>query len=122
MVTFTEGVHSAEFIISEANGHRSRENGTVVTGQNLAAGTVVIDNGAGKLTAFTGDTVTDGSLVDEAVGVIIAAADATSADVDVAYISRDAEVNSNLMTYPTDTGDEANMIASLALLGIVVRS
>ncbi|RWO90921.1 head decoration protein [Mesorhizobium sp.] len=123
MTALTEGRHAAEFILSEANGHRSRENGTLDTG-DLAAGTVLQVSGL-KLIAFTGATATDGSLVVEAAGILIAAADATDADVEVAYIARDAEVNLSLLTYPnvlTDNSDETNTIASLALLGIIARS
>lgn len=121
--TFTEAAHAAEFILSEANGQRSRENGTLVSGQNLAAGAVVMDNGAGKLTAYTAGEVTDGG-TDEAAGILIAAADATDADVAVSYLARDAEVNLKLLTYPAEStagGEEANTIASLALIGIIAR-
>lgn len=41
MTTFTEGTHAGEFIVSEANGNRSREKITVLSGQNLKAGAVV---------------------------------------------------------------------------------
>ncbi|TIX63750.1 MAG: head decoration protein [Mesorhizobium sp.] len=123
MTALTEARHAASFILSEANGHRSRENGTLDTG-NLAAGTVLQFSGS-KLIAFDAATITDGSLAVEAAGILIAAADATDADVEVAYIARDAEVNLGLLTYPnvlTDNSDETNMIASLALLGIIARS
>jgi len=124
MTVFTEAAHTAEFILSEANGHRSRESGTLASGENLAAGTVLQDNGSGKLIAFDADTITDGSLVDEAVGILLAAVDATAGDTTVAYIARDAEVNLKLLTYPAETtagGQEADTIASLKLLGIITR-
>jgi len=122
MTTLTEGRHAAEFILSEANGHRSRENGTVVLGQNLAAGTVVMDNGAGKLTALTALTtdVLDGTVK----GILIYPIDATLADVAASYIARDAEVNGELLTYPTETTDAfeaAATNAALLALGILVR-
>src|SRR5438128_11443402 len=41
MSTKTEGKHTAEFMISEAAGHRSREAVTVLSGQNLSAGAVL---------------------------------------------------------------------------------
>jgi hypothetical protein len=122
MVTFTETANAAEFILSEASGSRSRENGTLDTG-DLAAGTVLQMSGE-KLIAFTAAEATDGTLVAEAAGILLAAADATDADQAVAYIARDAEVNKKLLTYPaalTDGSDEAHMIASLKLLGIIVR-
>ncbi|TIX64126.1 MAG: head decoration protein, partial [Mesorhizobium sp.] len=93
MTTFTEGAHACEFILSEASGSRSRENGTLLSGEDLAAGTVLQDNGAGKLIAFDGDTLTDGSLADEAVGILLYPGDATAGDLAVSYLARDAEVN-----------------------------
>jgi hypothetical protein len=41
MSTKTEGKHCAEFLVSEANGYRSREAVTVLSGQNLNAGAVL---------------------------------------------------------------------------------
>lgn len=123
MTTLTEGRHAAEFVLSEANGNRSRENGTLVSGQNLAAGTVLMDNGAGKLTKLTANG-TAADLDGAAVGILLAATDASAGDVAAAYIARDAEVNGNSLTYPTEStagGEEAAAIASLALLGIIVR-
>lgn len=122
MPALTESRHAASFILTEANGHRSRDNGVLDTG-DLAAGTVVMFSGT-KLVAFAVDEATDGSLVTEAAGILIYAADASSADQDVAYIARDAEVNLKLLTYPaetTDGGEEAHTIASLKKLGIVAR-
>lgn len=124
MTTLTEGRRAAEFVLSEANGNRSRENGTVVTGQDLVAGQLVQDNGAGKLTAYTGTLNTAGALIAEAVGILLYDVDASLADVDASYIARDAEVNGNILTFPDETtdGDErANAVASLATLGIIVR-
>ncbi|MDK1386367.1 head decoration protein [Sinorhizobium sp. 8-89] len=124
MPVFTEAAHTAEFILSESNGHRSRENGTLASGQNLAAGTVLQLNGAGKLVAFDGDTNTAGNLIDQAAGILLSAVDASSGDQDCAYIARDAEVNLKLLTYPAEStagGEEADTIASLKLLGIIAR-
>jgi hypothetical protein len=124
MTVFTEAAHTAEFILSEANGQRSREEGTLASGQNLEAGTVLQLNGSSKLVAFDGDNNTAGDLIDQAVGILLAAGDATGGDLKVAYIARDAEVNLKLLTYPAETtagGQEADTIASLKLLGIIAR-
>lgn len=125
MVTFTEGRHAAEFVLSEANGGRSRESATIAVGQDLAVGQIVEDDGTGKLTAMTGTLNTAGALITQAKGVVLYAGASDSATSQaVAYIARDAEVNGNLITFPaeTTTGDERNKtIASLALLGIIVR-
>ena len=41
MTEKVETLHAAGFLISEANGNRSRDNGILVTGQNLLAGAVL---------------------------------------------------------------------------------
>jgi len=41
MTEKVETLHAAGFLISEANGNRSRDNGILVSGQNLGAGTVL---------------------------------------------------------------------------------
>jgi hypothetical protein len=119
MTTFTEGNHDAEFIVSEANFHRSRDSGEVASGQNLAAGTVVQPDGGSRWIAYVGDEFTNGE-EDEAIGILINATDATTGHQKAAIIARDAEVNINLLTYPA--AKEAVMIASLKRLGIIVRS
>jgi hypothetical protein len=127
MTTKTEGRHAAEFILSEANGNRSRENGTVAQGQTLVAGEVVMLS-AGKLVTQDGALDTGGELVTASEGIILdnvdTSSDGTNADTPAAYIKRDAEVNGNLVTFPpetTDTGERAATVASLASLGIIVR-
>ena len=118
MTVFTETAHDGEFILSEANGQRSRQNGEVASGRSLVAGTVLMNDGGTRLVAYTGDEITNG-LEDEAVGILIANTDATSGHVAAAYIARDAEVNLNLLTYPA--ANEALMIQSLKALGIITR-
>lgn len=120
MTTLTEAAHAAEFILSEANGKRSRESAEVDTGQTLVAGEVVQFNGD-KLTSFTADTNTAGSVITAACGVVIYPG---VAGEKIAYLARDAEVNKNLITYPDETttgNEEANTFASLAALGIIAR-
>lgn len=117
MAALTEARHTAAFILSEANGQRSRESGVLDTG-DLAAGTVLQLSGT-KLVAFTAADATDGTADIPAAGILIGAADATSADQAVAFIARDAEVNLNLLTYPA--GKKAATVASLKLLGIICR-
>jgi len=41
MTTLTEGQHAGDFVVSEAVGSRSREQVTLVSGQNLSAGAVL---------------------------------------------------------------------------------
>lgn len=119
MTVFTEVDHNAEFILSEANFHRSRDSGEVASGQNMVAGTVVQNDGGARYIPYTGDEFTNGE-EDEAIGVLINATDATAGHVKAAIITRDAEVNINLMTFPA--AKQAVMIASLARRGVIVRS
>jgi len=56
MAVLTEGMHAGEFIVSEANGNRSREQGRLATG-DLDAGTVLGQvTTAGTATADGGNT------------------------------------------------------------------
>ena len=124
MTVFTEGRHAAEFLLSEANGQRSRESITVKSGENLAAGQLIELSG-GEAVAASGDLESDGTLTTALVGILLYPVDATDGAVaKCAYLARDAEVNDNLVTYPTEStagGEKAACIASLKALGIIVR-
>ena len=100
MVQKVQGVQDGEFLISEAAGHRSREQGVVISGQNLAAGTLVEDSG-GKYTAYT-------AAANPAIGILWGAVDATDGDAPGVIIVRDAEVDSNLLT-GWDAGADADL-------------
>src|SRR5690348_11606747 len=116
----TESIHDEEFLISEAEGHRSRENVTIVSGQDLAAGAVVGKiTGSGKYAIYD-NGASDGTEV--AAGVLARAVDAGSADKDGAIIARDAEVNGDLLDWDDNdgTGITAGK-ADLASLNIRVR-
>lgn len=124
MATQTMGARAEEFILSEANGSRSREDGTVASGRSLTAGTLVQDNGSGKLVASDGNLNTDGTVTTAVKGILLADVDATSADTAGAYLARDAEVKDAFLTYPTEStagGEKDACQASLADLGIIVR-
>lgn len=56
-MALNETTHAGGFILSEANGHLSRENGVLNSGQDLAAGTVLgrLKTGAGAKISGTGD-------------------------------------------------------------------
>jgi hypothetical protein len=119
MTTFTETGRAAEFILSEANFHRSRDSGEVASGQDLVAGTVLQLDGGTRYIAYTGDEMTNGE-EDEAIGILIADTDATGGThVAAAIIARDAEVNLNLLTFPA--AKQAVMVQSLKRLGIICR-
>ncbi len=116
MPTLTEGRHTAEFLLSEANGHRSRD--TVVLSSTAAArvpGTVLSkQTTGGKYVAYDETGIDDGRRV--AAAILYAAAPDSAADQNVVVISRDAEVKGSSLT-----GIDANGIADLAALGVIVR-
>lgn len=123
MAVMTETRHAGEFVLSEGNGNISRDNIVIVSGAGVVrAGTVL-----GKITAsgkYTPSPATgaDGSQV--AVAVNLYEVDATSADVAVAAIMRDAEVNVNTLTYAASVDDNTKKAAKatqLAAVNIIVR-
>ena len=123
MTVLVETRHPGEFILSEANGQRSRDVITIASGAGIiAAGTVL-----GKVTA-TGKYVasavgaSDGSQTAAAINIY--GADASASDVTVSAILRDAEVNGKCLTYHADRDQAAEKAAAntaLAALGVIVR-
>lgn len=121
MTVFTEGRHPAEYILSEANGYRTREVGTLLTGNKLVPGTVLGRiTASGKLTVLT-PGASDGSQT--AAGVLYDNVDATAADKPAVYHARDAEVNGLALTWPAGISapNKTAAITALAALGIIVR-
>lgn len=118
----TEGTHAGEFIVSEANGSRSRGVGIIVTGQNLVAGAVL-----GKVTASGKYVEYDNGAVDGtevATGILFDAVDASLADVEGAVmVNRDAEYNLSEVVWEAgqdQTAQDAG-VADLLALGLVAR-
>lgn len=121
-LTFVDKTRDAAFLLSQANGKRSIDEVTLVSGQNLVAGTVLGKiTASGKYTAFDQDAV-DGS--EAAAGVLLLATDATGGDTNTACVVRDAEVAASHLTWPSDILEaEADAaVAELAALGVIVRS
>lgn len=122
---FTETAHNGEFIMSEANFQRSRENGVAAAGYVMPAGTPLgkITSG-GQLKPVDNDAG-DGSQT--CVGILINSIDTSStgqnAAVAVAYIARHAEVNGKCLQWAAteDAADIAANIVDLVALGIIVR-
>jgi hypothetical protein len=115
MTTITEGTHAAEFLLSEANGFRSRE---AVT---LAPNAAVIPAGQllGRVTAGGAfvpyaNGAADGSEV--VAGVLYAPAAISAAARQVTIIARDAEVIEAALV-----GVDTPGRSDLALLGISLR-
>ena len=123
MTVLTEGRHPGEFLMTEANGQRSRDSITIASGAGvIAPGTVL-----GKITASgkylaSAVSATDGSQTP--VAIALYGCDATTRDVAVAAITRDAEVNGKILIWHPDrdqAGEKAAAQADLAAVGIIVR-
>ena len=116
-----EGTHTAEFILSEANGHRSRGNAwladpvVVRVGQPLQkTAEATTDKAATYVPATTGANC-------HALA-IYAAVSSSGSDVNIAVLERDAEVNGRLISWGAISSAE-QIIGATTLLGkgIVVR-
>lgn len=123
--TLSEGRHTAEYILSEAAGLRSRETVVLEAGQIVVPGTPVgIVTASGKYHPFDQDAA-DGT--EDAAGVAYAAVDAsatgTNADTDMVITARDSEVVGARLEWPADITDPEKLAAEAELeaLGIIVR-
>lgn len=119
--TLTENPHAGGFILSEANGKRSRENVTIAEGENLKAGAVLGKLTSGGAYAHFDNDASDGTQT--AMGILIAPCDASDGAVEAAIIARDAEVLGEELVW-ADSEDETDIaagITELASLGIIVR-
>ncbi len=113
MESKTEGVRSGEFLVSEANGTRSRESVTI-TGGSFPAGQVLgMITASKKYTAYASGA-TDGS--ENAAAVLYGATDASTADQSAVAIVRDAEISEELAA-----DIDAAAIIELSTKGIITR-
>lgn len=111
----TETTRAGEFLISEANGNRSREAITVTGGPYLPGQVLGQITVGGAYTAYdAAANPADGS--ETAAAVLWSAADGSIADVTGVAIVRDAEVSEALLT-----GEDAGGLADLAALGVIAR-
>ena len=120
-MALTETTHAGDFLISYGNGNISFEEVTLISGQDLDAGTVL-----GKITASAKYTrhdedASDGSQT--AVAILLAATNATAGDTQCTIIARDAEVNGAQLIWAdsSPTPDQVAGAADLLTKGIVVR-
>ena len=105
--------HAGEFLLSEANGTRSRATKTI-TGGKYPAGQVLGEIAANKkLTAYSAGA-SDGS--ETAVAILYSSVDAATADKSGVVIAMDAEVSKALLV-----DDDADAITDLAAVGIIAR-
>lgn len=124
MSVVTEGRHTGHFLLSEANGTRSRDVVTLAAGSgDLAAGAVL-----GKITASSkfaphAPSASDGS--ETAVAILLGNVSVpAAADVDAVVVARDAEVKAASLGFAaaTDTDAEKTVVlAALAANGIIGR-
>lgn len=123
MPEIKEGLpHNGAFIMSEANGKRSREN--VMVARGLRAGTVLGAAGATATDVYSG---VEAAGFGAATGILINATPAGEGAVEAAVIVRDAEVNRHCLVWtqdddtPAADADIAAGIAALEALGIRAR-
>lgn len=126
MTVFTEGRHPGEFLMSEANGFRSRGKATIKSGSGVfEPGTIVgIVTADSKYAPSPNAEVVGIEGAEVAKGVTLYGGDATSADVEVAIINLDAEVNASKLVYDSSVDDDtkkATKRTQLAALGIIAR-
>lgn len=117
-------VRAVEFILSEANPDRSRDTIVIASGSGVVtAGTVL-----GKITAsgkYAPSPATGSDGAQTGVALNLYTVDATSADVKVTGLTRDAEVNGNCIFYAASVDDNTKKAAKatqLAAVGIIVRN
>lgn len=121
MTTFTETSHAGEHILSEGNGDISRENITVLSGQNLVAGAVLgIVTASGKYAEYD-NAASDGTEV--AAGVLFEAVDASAADAPGVANVRNCEVYLAGLTWEAgqDQAAQDAGVADLKALNVIVR-
>lgn len=117
--------HAAGFIVSEANGQRSRANvtlegsaGALKAGEVLGVYTSGSDTG---LYAKFNQDASDGR--ETAVAISINDVDDSSATQEIAVVARDAEVNADELVWPSDieAAEQTTGEGELADVGIIVR-
>lgn len=113
MTILTQGHRTAEFLLSEGNGQRSREAATLAASAGaLPAGQLLATVG-GKHVAYNPEGL-DGS--ETVTAILYAAASDSAADQAVTVIVRDAEVSAERLT-----GLDEAAAAALAAQGVIVR-
>lgn len=126
MPTYTQTAANTAFVLTEAAGHRSRENIVIASGSGiLAPGTVLakLTSGA-EIGKFTPARATGADGSQTAAAVLLYRVDATTSDVRIAGVARDCEVNGKGLVYHPSIAtaqDRLRADAQLAAAGILVR-
>lgn len=123
MVVLTQGLRpAAHYIVSEANGYRSREQIVIASGSGkLDAGAVLGKiTASGKYKPYTADA-TDGS--QNAAAILYEGCDATGVDVRRTVTARDTEVHADVLVWAAGVTDpqKTTALTALAALGIAAR-
>lgn len=117
-----EGKHTGEYQVSESNGTRSKDTGTVLSGQALVAGELIAkETASGKIVAYDPtDTIAGSNTV---VGISYDNNDATAGDIaNAVYTARDAEVRGSDLTYNEAVEGVVTVeVEALRALDIIVR-
>ncbi|MBB2841457.1 UNVERIFIED_ORG: hypothetical protein GGE64_005240 [Rhizobium etli] len=123
MPVLTQGLRpTGHYLVSEANGFRSREVGVIASGSGkLDAGAVLGQVTATKKYKPLAPAASDGT--QNAAAILFEACDATSADVRRTLTARDSEVQAAVLVWPAGTTDNQKTaaLAQLAALGIASR-
>lgn len=113
--------HDGGFIVSEANGHISRETGTIAGGVKLYPGTVLGQNTTDLTYHQLTEGATDGT--QNAAGVLFAYKDVTAANKKGVVMVRSCELNASELIWPA--GITAPQIAAataqLAAASVILR-
>lgn len=119
--SFTETARNLAFILSEANGHLSREVLIIRAGAGkLQAGTVLGRVDADSKYVASPDEETVGLVGAEIASAILAyEVDATSADVEAVCVTNHAEVKKPMLVFQATVNDAAKRDAKLTQLRAV---
>lgn len=126
MTKFTEGRQPGEFLLSEANFHRSRDKVMIKSGAGVIQPGHVLGKitSGGKYIPSPNATVVGSEGAETALAVALYGVDATSADAEVAVISRDAEIQAFALVYDSSVNDDTKKGAKqtqLKAAGIISR-
>lgn len=122
----TEGPRNLSFVLSEGNGHISRDVVTILSGSGvLDPGTVLgMVTASKKFTKSANAEVVGKEGAEVAKAVLAYGVDATSADVEAVVIVRQAEVKKPMLIVDASVNDATKLAAKytqLAAAGIIAR-
>lgn len=126
MTKFTEGRHAGEGLISEANFNRSRDAVVIASGSGVIAPGTILGKitASGKFVPSTDAEVAGKEGADTASAIALYGCDATSEDVSITAITRDAEWNGGTVTYHSSVNSGPKKAAKadqLRAAGIILR-